>query len=181
MVDQPATFYSFVVLLSAAAITDLVRRRIPNILTLVAVVAGIALSAYHGGWVGALMGLAGLCTGLIALLPLYVKGGMAAGDVKLMAAVGTFLGPLTTLYAVLFTLVIGGVVGLGLLIVRGGLGDAGRRYLFGLRQFVTGGVWIYLRPAPGEAAATRFPYAVAIAAGSVAALSFPSILAFPGA
>ena len=57
--------------------------------------------------------LAGSATGLFALLPFYLLGGMGAGDVKFFAAVGAFLGPFATLYAVAMTLVIGALIAAG--------------------------------------------------------------------
>lgn len=167
--------------LAAASVSDLRRHRIPNVVSLGGTALALAIAAAMAGLHGLLLALAGLAVGLVAFLPAYVRGGMAAGDVKLMAAVGAFLGPTQALDAVALTLVAGGLFGLGILACRGSLGAALGRYLFGIRHFVTGGVWLYLRPAAGEAAALRFPYALAIAAGTAAAAMLPPIFRFPGA
>ena len=80
------------VLLALAARCDLASRRIPNRLTLAGGAAGLLLAASQGGW-GALgeAALGGLA-GLGVLLPVWLLGGMGAGDVKLLGAAGTFLG-----------------------------------------------------------------------------------------
>src|SRR5690349_13601453 len=68
----------------AAAIVDLRTRRIPNVLTICALVVGIALNLWRAGGAGALSSGAGLLTGLAAFLPFYLAGGFGAGDVKAM-------------------------------------------------------------------------------------------------
>ena len=106
-------------LLLLAAASDLAARRIPNLL----VVAGLLLAA--GGHALSLATgqhplagprpgapLAGLVAGGLALSPLYLLRGCAAGDVKLMAMVGAFLGAATALEATLATLVCVGLLSL---------------------------------------------------------------------
>lgn len=181
METEPTTVVPLLAVLTAASVSDLWRHRIPNPVSLGGAVLALVLAGVTTGLHGLLLALGGLGIGLVALLPAYVKGGMAAGDVKLMAAVGAFLGPAGALDAVALSLVAGGILGIGILIHSGSLGAALGRYLFGIRHFVTGGVWLYLRPAAGEAAALRFPYALAIAVGAAAAVALPPIFRFPGA
>jgi prepilin peptidase CpaA len=57
-------------------------------------------------------GLAGLFIGLGMLMPLYLTGGTSAGDVKLLAVAGVYLGPTGALFAGLFTFIAGAVFGL---------------------------------------------------------------------
>ena len=60
------------VFLIAVAIVDVATRRIPNLLTVSAAVAGLILNFSQAGSYGALMGSAGLLTGLAAFMPFYL-------------------------------------------------------------------------------------------------------------
>jgi len=82
-------------LLGVAVVSDLRRHRIPNLLILVGLALGLAGQTYSGGISGMGDGLMGLLIGFALFLPMYALGGMAAGDVKLMAMVGSFLPPIT--------------------------------------------------------------------------------------
>ena len=102
----------------AAGIFDLRYRRIPNWLNLSAIALGLGLNVLlfevHG-FVAALLGLG--CS-LLVYVPLYLVRGMGAGDVKLMAAVGTIVGPINWFCIFLFTAVLGGVVSLIYVVFR---------------------------------------------------------------
>lgn len=156
--------------LIAAAVIDMSRHRLPNVLTASAALLGIILQCWLHGWSGLLNGLAGLFTGLCLFLPFYAAHWMGAGDVKLMAAVGTFLGWPDSLLAVALTTGIGSIVALGYMAAQGGLADYGRRYgLMAKCLFCTGKV-AYVPPTPGESSTLLFPYALAIALGTLATL-----------
>ncbi|MDT7041000.1 A24 family peptidase [Candidatus Nitronereus thalassa] len=99
-----------------AAVTDFRKQKIPNILTFPSMVVGIAGHSLVHGWQGLGFSLSGLGLGLILLLGFYAMGGMAAGDVKLMAAVGSFLGPLNIFLVFLMTAILGGFYSLGMMI-----------------------------------------------------------------
>lgn len=104
--------------------------------------------------------------GFAAFLPLYLRRAMGAGDVKLMAAVGSFFGPLSALGAAAASLVAGAFLGIGYL--------AWRRYgasRYGLLTIVGAS------EALSAARTERFPYAAAIAAGTVAVLAHEGRLA----
>ncbi len=98
--------------LCIATITDLTSHRIPNALLAPAAIAGIVFGAIAGGLSGLFAGLAGLFIGLGMLMPLYLTGGTSAGDVKLLAVAGVYLGPTGALFAGLFTFIAGAVFGL---------------------------------------------------------------------
>jgi prepilin peptidase CpaA len=90
---------------------------------------------------------------------------MGAGDVKLMAMVGSFLGPLQTVEAALMTLLAGGVLAVVVAAARGTL----VRAVVNVRG-IASGRW---HPRPGEViaipasqSAGKLPYALAIAAGT---------------
>src|SRR3954447_1070425 len=76
-----------------AAIIDGRQLRVPNWLTYHFALGGLAFAAWSGGTAGGLWALAGLGVGLSLVLPLYAIGGMGAGDVKLLAGVGAWMGP----------------------------------------------------------------------------------------
>ena len=91
------------------SVHDVRERRIPNRLTGSAIAAGLAVHGLLGGWHG--LGdaaLAGLIAGAIFLL-FCIAGGMGAGDVKLMAAVGCIAG-LSTLPLVLIAVAVAGAL-----------------------------------------------------------------------
>lgn len=157
-------------LLLIATWIDFKQHRVPNILTFGGMAAGLGIQIWTGGGAGLLTGLGGLAVGMAMLLPLYVVGGMGAGDVKLMAAVGTFLGPMNTLLGTCSTLMVGGLIAVGLLMIRRGMMAFLRRYWRMLQCLLTTGAVFYEPPRPGEAAAGRFPYAIAITAGTVVTL-----------
>ena len=139
----------------------------------------IVLHLFMGGLEGLQTTLLGLGTGLGLLLPFYLMKGMAAGDVKLMGAVGALIGPKLALIAVLATLMAGGVLGVGYLIARGDIGRWLRRWNAVLTNLVAArGLGVtYLPPAADEVAGQRFPYALAIAAGTLIAVVWFSGLA----
>ena len=159
-------------LLTIAALIDIRSHRIPNWLSLggTALALGLYIAVLGFGRDGLLAGLGGCTVGLAVFLPFYIKGGMGAGDVKLMAMAGTFLGPLHALLAAGLGLGIGSLMGLAVLLYRRGTLPMARRYLSTFQCLAVTGKWSYIPPADNEAAAQRFPYAAAIAGGTLIAL-----------
>ena len=84
-----------------ACITDLRTRRIPNVLTFGAAIAGLVAHIALDGASGALTAAGGWLTGLLIFLPFFALGGMGGGDVKLLAALGAWFGAYDTLYLAL--------------------------------------------------------------------------------
>ena len=89
------------------AVIDLSTSRVPNPLTIGLAACGVALAA--GGVSGLSVGasLAGFARGLALMLPGYAIGATGAGDVKLFAAAGAFIGPAHILAAFLYTVLAG--------------------------------------------------------------------------
>jgi len=85
-------------LLGVAALTDLRSRRVPNWLTATVILTGFSESLTHFALVSPLAALEGLAVGFILTFVLYVVGGRGAGDVKLMAGIGTWLGPMPVVW-----------------------------------------------------------------------------------
>ena len=90
-------------------ITDIRTRRVPNVLTLGAVVAALLVRGYFAGWLGVFSGVLGWLVGLMVLLPLFAMRGLGGGDVKLLAAFGAFVGVSTVLWTTAFGTIAGGV------------------------------------------------------------------------
>ena len=170
-------------LLLAVTFTDLRSRRIPNALVLAGLAAGVAChvltlaigSAPLAGseWWSP---LAGLATGFALMMPLYLLRATGAGDVKLMAMVGAFIGAPMMIAAALYTLVAGGLLSLVFMLGRGIAAEtiANVRFLFAdwAQRARTGQG---MRLAPLATTAARLPYAVAIALGTGAALRWPLV------
>ena len=104
--------------LGIAVCYDLRFRRIPNWLTFPAMIVGIAYHTYFGGIPAFFLSLGGLLLGFAVFFVFYAIGGMGAGDVKLMAAIGALLGPKDVLFAALYTAIAGGVYAILLLVTR---------------------------------------------------------------
>ena len=101
-----------IVLVVIAAGWDLATRRIPNVLTFGAALAGFLAHGYMAGWSGAGASLAGWAVGVAFFFPFFALGGMGAGDIKLLAAVGAWLGPAATVWVALYSSIAGGVMAL---------------------------------------------------------------------
>lgn len=113
--------YILIVLLALSLYFDLVRRKVPNFLTLPAAAAGIVLCTFSGRLEGLIFSLAGMLLGGALLLIPFALGGMGGGDVKLLAAVGALKGAWFTLEATLFAALCGGIMAAVLLAARGEL------------------------------------------------------------
>jgi prepilin peptidase CpaA len=108
------------IFISAACASDIKRKRVSNALILAMLCAGVLInalyaptvpqdsSAYNLGPLGAPLALLGSLLGLVLLFPLYLARGLGAGDIKLMAALGSFFGPTDTINLTLVILVTGG-------------------------------------------------------------------------
>jgi prepilin peptidase CpaA len=90
-----------VVVALVAGMGDLRTRKIPNRLTVSALLIGLALNGALGGWHGLLMSLEGAGVGLGLLLPVVLLRGLGAGDWKLMGALGALVGPNETIIILL--------------------------------------------------------------------------------
>src|SRR5689334_14045450 len=107
------------ILFTAACVSDLRTRRIPNLLVLITAVAGIVAAVLTKSWsAGLIESGTGLGTGLVLWVPFYAFGMLGAGDVKLFAAASTFLGPRSALEASVYTALYGGVLALGYMLAR---------------------------------------------------------------
>ena len=81
--------------------TDVRTRKIPNALTVPAFLLALLFHAWFDGWTGMKSAAAGFALGFGTLLVLWLVGGGGAGDVKLMGALGAWLGWQLTLYVLI--------------------------------------------------------------------------------
>lgn len=170
-------------LLALAVWHDVRSHRIPNPLVVSGILLGVALNGLlpllaalppgHLGSLGWGSSLLGVAAGLAVLLPMYLLRALGAGDVKLMAMVGAFVGPEAVLGAAVATLVAGGVLALGAALRSQVVG----LMLRNVRTLLTSSV-VQLGaggspqvPAVAQSAG-KLPYAVAIAAGTACYLAW---------
>jgi prepilin peptidase CpaA len=157
--------------LMIAVYQDIRYYRIPNALVLSGALVGIVLNTLYlpeADTLGLLTSLSGLIVGLIVLLPLYLLRVMGAGDIKLMAMVGAFVGPAAMLSVTLYVLLAGGVLAIGLLLLRGRFVQVmDNLRLLLLLKMAKSPDWRL----PVDATVTQFyhklPYGVAIASGTI--------------
>lgn len=138
-----------------AAWTDVRDGKVYNRLTYPAIVLGLLLNALvRPPGMGLGPAALGFLVGFVPLFLAYAAGGLGGGDVKLAGAVGAFLGPLLTAYAMLYSFLAGAVLCLLLILYREGLGGLFHR----VRNLRSG--------EGGEGhVSIRFPFAVAILIG----------------
>lgn len=160
-----------IALLVIAAVSDYRSYRIPNWLTfggaMFALVYKTVIAVSPGS--AFLMAWGGLLLGFAIMLPLYLLHAMGAGDVKLMAMVGAFLGLDETLQAVLWALIAGGVGAIGFALLKGRVGRMLRNTRDVLRDLVTlslAGVRPDARMHAGQSIG-KLPYGVCISVGTI--------------
>ncbi|MBV9598815.1 MAG: prepilin peptidase [Chloroflexi bacterium] len=147
---------------SLAALTDVSSRRIPNWLTLGTFLLGVLLNTWLRGVDGAASSLIGTILGIGLLLPFYALGGIGAGDVKLVGALGAVLGPQALVSVAVYGALAGGAMSLFILYRNG-------RIKVALADLLA------LRRTSGSSGATA-PYGVAIAAGVALSLVLPALV-----
>ena len=166
-----------VILLVTASWYDVKSYRIPNWLILAGLVLGMLSGLWHGEWAGMLTAIKGCAVGMAVLLPLYWLRAMGAGDVKLMAVVGAFLGPVDVFSAVIATFLAGGVLAILLALWTKKL----KSLLQNTRLVLLGGaVKMSARQAPVmndfEGSAGKLPYGVAITLGTLGLLAWQRLV-----
>ena len=153
-----------------ACFFDIRTRRIPNVLTLSAAVAGLLYHLATSGLGGLQTAAAGWLLGLLLLLPYFALGGMGGGDVKLVAALGAWLGPWETFWLAMYAGIAGGVLGLIVVLKRGYL----RRAIANVSNILAYWVYVGVEPVPGmtleSSESPRLAFAVPILAGAMVTL-----------
>ena len=161
---RPSDFVAIVLIAGTGlgAAIDLRTRRVPNPLTLGLAATGVLLAGFGFSGLSVWASLAGLGFGLALMLPGHLLGATGAGDVKLFAAAGAFIGPMHMIAAFIYTALAGGAIAILVSLWR-------RR----LTQTV-GDTALLIASAGKNAAAiespkqdNRFAYAPAIAVGTM--------------
>ncbi len=164
--------FGLIWMLTLAVITDLSTRKIPNSLIIFGLMASLVCQIVASQGAGGLNWLAGVAIGFGCFIPLYLLRGMAAGDVKLMMAVGGFLGYPLIFTAVACVFISGGVLALIFILLKGRLGLLTKNMRVMWNDF-------YIKTTCGvnvaddyvmKNSAGRMPYALAIAVGTAIAL-----------
>ena len=159
-------------MLILAVITDLSARKIPNGIIVFGLVASLVCQLVATQGAGGLNWLAGVAVGFACFIPLYLLRGMAAGDVKLMMAVGGFLGYPLIIKAVVCVFLAGGILAIAFVIFKGRF----KKLIQNMRVMLTD---IFIKATSGvnvaddyvmKNSAGRMPYALAITLGTGIAL-----------
>jgi prepilin peptidase CpaA len=104
--------------LVVAAVIDGWKLKVPNTITFPLIFAGWIYSGIAFGWLGLGYSVLGTFVGLGLLMPLYAVGGMGAGDVKLLAGVGAWVGAQITFYAFCWSTIVGGLIAVLMVLYR---------------------------------------------------------------
>ncbi len=155
---------------ATACVFDVRTARIPNVLTFGAAILGVLFHTASPHGHGLTAAMLGFGTGLLVFFPIFALGAMGAGDVKLMAALGAWLGWYPIVFVALYGSLAGGVLALAVAFARG----YARQALTNIRMLATHWWVAGVKPLPAltlEAGhGLRLPYAVPIAVGLVTTL-----------
>jgi len=157
-------------LLTIACISDLRTRRIPNVLTFSAIASALLFHTVTGGLNAAWLSLAGCFIGALLFLPMFALRGMGAGDVKLLAAVGAWLGPSQVAIVALAASVAGGVIAIVVALGYGYLTTAVRNVWMLLMHWRIMGVRPLQEVTLEGTRGPRLAYALPISIGTVVTL-----------
>jgi prepilin peptidase CpaA len=156
--------------LITSLVTDLRSRKILNIITVPSILIGIIYSTLTEGLSGFILSGQGLVVGLGVLLIPYLIGGMGAGDVKLMAAIGALMGTSFVFYSFIYTALIGGLIAVTLIVKQRGFWNPLKNFLFNV-TFFRSDLGSMLLPSKEERLSRiSFPYGVAIVLGTFCTL-----------
>jgi len=122
--------------IAIAFITDMKHSVIPNYLSVGAAIIGLGLQSAISGGDGFMNALLGFAAGFGLLLPLYIFKAVGAGDVKLFGGIGALTGMSFVLSAIVYALMLAGIIGIGMLIFRRELWRRLARWFQKLRLFM---------------------------------------------
>jgi prepilin peptidase CpaA len=167
-----AIAYPLLAFLTLCAACDVRTRRIPNALSFPAIVAGLVVNTALAGSPGLAWSAAGLLTATVILFAPFALGGIGGGDVKMMGAVGAFVGPRVVLAAMAAGMILGGLVMMWVLARRGLLREKLMGTFVMLRSALATRSLVPLKAPASDPGAIALPYSVPLALGTVAALGY---------
>jgi prepilin peptidase CpaA len=153
-----------------ACVFDLHSRRIPNVLTFGAALAGLIVATSMSGFPGLGSSTAGWLLATVLWLPLYALGGMGAGDVKLLAAIGAWLGPADVFHAALYAAMAGGLLALMVACAHGCVRQTWSNVQLLILHWRIAGFTPQAQLTLETATSPRLAYAVPILVGTVVAI-----------
>jgi prepilin peptidase CpaA len=153
-----------------ACVYDVSASRIPNRLTFTTAVLGIAFHVFAPSGSGLSYSALGLLAGLVVFFPMFALGAMGAGDVKLMAAIGAWIGAGAIIYVALYGSIAGGVFAVIVALRRKYLKQALQNVKMLLTYWWVEGIKPFPALTLESSDSLRLPYALAIAAGLAVSL-----------
>jgi len=177
------------VTLVVAAVIDGYQLKVPNWITFPMILSGWAFNLMYFGWAGLGWSLVGTAVGLALLLPAYAIGGMGAGDVKLLAGVGAWVGAnywypdgdhgaWVMFYAFCVSAVIGGVIAVGMVLVGRGWHKHKAQFWLILSEVMTirDPNQLSAIAADRKSSMMLLPYGIPIAIGTIAYFAWAGML-----
>lgn len=160
-----------VALIVVCVFTDLTERKIYNIVLFPAVIAALAYHIYTAGMSGGLFSIKGLLIGMALLLVPYIMGGIGAGDVKFLGAIGSLKGSAFIFATFLAGAIVGGIMAVFCLLKN-------KRLLFTIKKLFSPFLYRYgliidqTENSEESNSNSTIPYGAAIAVGAAAAAYF---------
>jgi prepilin peptidase CpaA len=168
MTSQQIIWAAVVGLTVIAGLVDFRTRKIPNWLTVPAMVGGILLRSLLGGWPGAKSSIEGLGLALLLLLPLVLLRALGAGDWKLMGAVGAFLGPVLFLFVLFGSVMVSGLMAAVEMARTKRVKETFRNMLVLVRGFASFGLRTNAQISLDNPRLMKLPFGVAVAVSTLA-------------
>jgi len=146
---------------------DFRSQKIPNWLTVPALLLGICVHILLAGWPGAKTSFEGAGLALLLLLPVVLLRGLGAGDWKLMGAVGAFLGPVMFLFVLAGSLLVSGVMATVAMLRARRVSETLRNMWVLVRGFFSFGLRANPKISLDNAALLKVPFGVAVAVSTL--------------
>lgn len=150
-------------ILLISGITDILKKKVYNLVTFPGILMGLVLSFYFQSWSGLLDSFFGFLICSVLFILLYLWGGFGAGDAKLMMAVGAIAGTRNLFDLILFSAVTGGIMAQVVVIKNGVFIKTWKNVL---RFFLFLVPFLHLKAEPLEKKNSYYiPYAYSISLG----------------